>query len=750
MIETSDFVIQESDFDPDFFNGMQPVQQRGRRKAVEMQRQYLPLICAFDIETSTLPKIKQAIMYHWQFQLDRFVTITGRTWDEFVDLIAKIIGAVGENTLIVYVHNLSYEFQFISDPEIYDFSSNEVFAMDERSILKCCIGRQIEFRCSYRLFNAGLGHVTKKEFNVKHKKLDGDEYDYNKIRYPWDPMTDQELQYCYNDVRGLVESVYAIMDFYHDSIYTIPLTSTGYPRRDCKKVLYGMHRAVKDMIPDYEIYKMLRKAFRGGDTHASRHWAGVILEDVHSADRSSSYSDVNVNCRYPVSSWHEVITENLTMDYVIDLIGRRGKACLMECEIDDLDLKDPDWPAPYLTIDKSEDIRWPEYEEDKRPCKDNGRILRAKHLKVYITDIDLRIILQTYTGHIEFKRCYFAAYGNLPRRFIEVINGYYRNKTSLKGLPDPDGSIGVMYRQSKAKNNGIYGMEATDPIKPPLVYDGTKIDMPLLTDDVVGELYNDYTKKAWIPYSWGVWTTALARYELFKGMQAIANDTTEDGRPGCWDIIYWDTDSLKYIGDHDEALRKLNLGYIKRSRSNKGFAMDPTGEEHFLGVFEKEKTYKRFLTWGAKKYAFQYSGNPIGKSKIFRKLRRPITINSIYKGRKCQFLSTYVTIAGVNKEIGAKELREKGGLEKLKVGFVFEKAGGTDSYYNDVVPEKYQYLNIDGHVLHITKNLAITPSTYKMKLGKDYPAILEDARFWRARLDDEVIYRYTKRRSVKS
>ena len=750
MVETSDFVIQESDFDPDFFKGMQPVPQRGRRKAVEMQRTYLPLICAFDIETTTLQDIKQAIMYHWQFQLDRYVTITGRTWEEFVDLIAKIIGAVGENTLVVYVHNLSYEFQFISDPEIYDFSSDEVFAMDERSILKCCIGRQIEFRCSYRLFNAGLGHVTRKEFGVKHKKLDGDDYDYNKIRFPWDPLTDQELEYCYNDVRGLVESVHAIMDFYHDSIYTIPLTSTGYPRRDCKKVLYGMHNAVKDMIPDYEVYKMLRKAFRGGDTHASRHWAGVILEDVHSADRSSSYPDVNVNCRYPVSSWHEVNPANLSMEYMIDLMGRRGKACLMECEIDDLDLKDPDWPAPYLTIDKSEDIVWPEYDEDKRPCKDNGRILRAKHVKVFITDIDLRIILQTYTGHITFKRCYYAAYGNLPRRFIEVINGYYRNKTSLKGLPDPDGSIGVMYRQSKAKNNGIYGMEATDPIKPPLVYNGTKIKMPELTDKVVGELYETYTAKAWIPYSWGVWTTALARYELFKGMQAIAEDTTEDGVPGCWEIIYWDTDSLKYVGDHDEALRKLNLKYIKRSRSNNGFASDPSGEEHFLGVFEKEKTYKRFITWGAKKYAFQYSGDPIGKSKIFRKLRRPMRIQSIYKGRKCQFLNTYVTIAGVNKEIGAVELREKGGLEKLKVGFVFEKAGGTDSYYNDVVPDKYQYLNIDGHVLHITKNLAITPSTYKMKLGKDYPAILEDARFWRARLDDEVIYRYTKRRSVKS
>lgn len=720
-IETSDFVISAADFDPDFFTGMQPVVQRGRKKSVEQRRKYLPLICAFDIETTTLQDKKQAFMYHWQFQLDRYVTITGRTWEEFVDLIAKIIGAVEDNTLVVYVHNLSYEFQFISDPEIYDFTADEVFAMDERSILKCSIGRQIEFRCSYRLFNAGLGHVTRKEFNVKHKKLDGDDYDYNKIRYPWSNLTDQELEYCYNDVRGLVEAVYALMDHYHDNIYTIPLTSTGYPRRDCKKVLYGMHAAVKDMIPNYEIYKMLRKAFRGGDTHASRHWAGVILSDVNSADRSSSYPDVNVNCRYPVSSWHEVDPANLSMDYIIDLIGRRGKACLMECEIFNLDLKDPDWPAPYLTIDKTEEIIWPSYLDDPRPCRDNGRILRADHVKIYITDIDLRIILQTYTGYIVFNKCYYAAYGNLPRRFIEVINGYYRAKTSLKGLPDPDGSIGVMYRQAKAKNNGIYGMEATDPIKPELIYDGVNVTMPLLDDATVGRLYEEYTKKAWIPYQWGVWTTALARYELFKGMQAIAKDTTEDGLPGSWDIIYWDTDSLKYVGNHDEALRKLNLSYIKRSRSNRGYAADPSGEEHFLGVFEKEDTYKRFITWGAKKYAYEYEdGIP------------------------------HVTIAGVNKSIGAEELREKGGLEVLKAGFVFEKAGGTESVYNDTIPDQCKDIEIDGHKLHITKNIALLPSTYRMGVTSDYAEILRDGRIWRAMLDDDAIYRYTKRRTVKS
>ena len=202
---------------------------------------------------------------------------------------------------------------------------------------------------------------------------------------------------------------------------------------------------------------------------------------------------------------------------------------------------------------------------------------------------------------------------------------------------------------------------------------------------------------------------------------ASSQDRTEDGLPGCWDIIYWDTDSLKYVGNHDEALRKLNLSYIKRSRSNKGYAADPSGEEHFLGVFEKEDTYKRFITWGAKKYAYEYDdGIP------------------------------HVTIAGVNKSIGAEELREKGGLEVLKAGFVFEKAGGTESIYNDTIPDQCKDIEIDGHKLHITKNIALLPSTYRMGVTSDYAEILRDGRIWRAMLDDDAIYRYTKRRTVKS
>lgn len=710
---TSDFTIKAPDFDPAFLSTMEPIHKKGRRKKSQKEVKYLPLVCAFDIETTTDRKIKQAWMYHWQFQLDRYVTITGRTWEEFTDFLAGLIGALDDKTLVVYVHNLSYEWQFISDPEIYDFSQEEIFAMDTRSILKARIGSSIEFRCSYRLFNQGLGFVTK-DYDVKHKKLDGDDYDYNRIRYPWTELTPLELEYCYNDVRGLVESVYALMEAYHDDLITIPLTSTGYPRRDCKKVLYKIRPAIMDQVPAYEIYKFLRLAFRGGDTHASRHWSGLILYNVFSDDRSSSYPAVNANNPYPMSTWHEVDPANLNEDYIVDLMTRRRKALLMKVTIYNLDLRDPDWPAPYLSIDKCHDILWPDRSVDKRPCRDNGRILRADRVTCYITDVDLKIILKEYTGYIDFERCFYARYGNLPRMFIDVINGYYTAKTKLKNVPGQD----INYLEAKKKNNGIYGMEATDPIKPTFDYDGTTITMPLLTDDVVGELYQKYQRTAWIPYSWGVWTTAWARYELHRGMWAIAEDP--DGG-GVMDLIYWDTDSLKHFNPHRKALDKLNKEYIRIAKSNGAYAADPSGEVHYMGVFEQEKTYSRFITYGAKKYAYEYAdGEP------------------------------HVTIAGVNKELGGEELKEKGGLRALKEGFTFRKAGGTESYYNDTVPPEYQMIRREGMPLHITKNIALLPSTYRLGITADYQEILEDGELWRKMLDDDVIYRYTKRRSVKS
>ena len=79
--------------------------------------EYYNVPAAFDIETSSFyqDENKHACMYVWQFGILNWVTY-GRTWEEFIELLSTVIYVLrlSENRkLIVYVHNLAYEFQFM-------------------------------------------------------------------------------------------------------------------------------------------------------------------------------------------------------------------------------------------------------------------------------------------------------------------------------------------------------------------------------------------------------------------------------------------------------------------------------------------------------------------------------------------------------------------------------------------------------------------------------------------------------------
>ena len=58
----------------------------------------------------------------------------GRTWKELRDFMSRLLEVVGDETLVVLVHNLSYEFQFLRT--IYDFQPDEVFALAKRKVAK--------------------------------------------------------------------------------------------------------------------------------------------------------------------------------------------------------------------------------------------------------------------------------------------------------------------------------------------------------------------------------------------------------------------------------------------------------------------------------------------------------------------------------------------------------------------------------------------------------------------------------------
>lgn len=285
--------IDVAEFDAGIFHKYAVMKRRKSKKRKVDKLDVLDCICAFDIETTNIPEIEQAVMYIWQFQIDTELTVFGRTWEEFIDMLKKIIKALPERCqLVVYIHNASFEFSFIKG--VYDFSPDEVFATQRRKVLYFWMFDRFEFRCSYRMSNLNLRDFTRK-YKVKHIKLN--DFDYDVKRFWFSPLTVEELRYCQNDVLGLVEAVRAVLIDENETLLSVPLTSTGFIRKQLKKIVFDNlgYNYAKPFFPSPDLYRLMRLAFRGGDTHCNRWYVDDIIEDVYSVDRSSSYPDVLCN-----------------------------------------------------------------------------------------------------------------------------------------------------------------------------------------------------------------------------------------------------------------------------------------------------------------------------------------------------------------------------------------------------------------------------------------------------------------------
>ena len=700
----------------------------GKKKRPE----YKAVVCAFDIETTALPRLKQSFMYIWQLQIGFDITIVGRTWDDFLQVLGMISECIKERKLITYVHNLSYEFQFLSG--IWHFEPEDVFCTEPRSILYATMG-PFEFRCSYRLANMSLDQFTR-NMKVAHRKLSGSKFDYSKKRYPWTRLSEYELNYATYDVIGLVEAVTQMMINEEDNLYSIPLTSTGFPRRDVKRSMKTYNwNTMQRQIPPFELQLLLKKAFRGGNTHADRHFIGQIIHDVWSWDMASAYPAALICREFPTGRWYEVPGERLTLDYLSDLINRRHKAVLLQIAVTDIHLRDTRWPVPYLALDKCDHVLLYTKEElvrgrmkDLKASADNGRILAAKYLETVITDVDLKIILDEYEwpeGQLEIKSCWFSTYGPLPGQFREVVSNYYQKKTTLKGVHGQE----FVYDASKRKLNAIYGGTVMDPIQSRYLYndnydrsDPDAIPYQLDEHETIRQIYERVTRYPYQSYAWGVWVTAYCRQRLEDGIRCVyeqgQKEKKETGRIKTH-FVYCDTDSIKYVGNVD--VESLNKPYIESAIKNKAFATDPKGKVHYLGVYECEGKYPEFITWGAKKYCY--------RDEQSEQLQTVLGTGDTW----------HITIAGVNKKEGAKELERAGGINCLlpdpwgRPRFTFHESGGVEAVYNDDPP--VSGIQIGKHWLPITRNVYLQPHAYTLSVTDDFSYIINHPDIWRDLLD---------------
>ena len=121
---------------------------------------------------------------------------------------------------------------------------------------------------------------------------------------------------------------------------------------------------------------------------------------------------------------------------------------------------------------------------------------------------------------------------------------------------------------------------------------------------------NKYNYNQFLLYSWGVWVTSWARYELFDGIKNINED-----------VIYSDTDSIKFLNfeQHKEYINDYNKRVAKELKQccdfyNIDFELtqpEKGGKKYPLGVWDIEKSYSKFKTLGAKRYCYQYADGSV-------------------------------------------------------------------------------------------------------------------------------------------
>ena len=637
---------------------------------------YYDLVATFDIETTTIKDNDPpySFMYQWQFCIES-VVFMGRTWKDFQQLLSilsheldlQIVGSEEGQTgkaLVVYVHNLAYEFQFMRYylPELI----SPLFTDKYRPLIVPTVSG-IVFRCSSRLFNKTLEKVTK---GFPHEKLAGD-LDYDIIRTPVTKLSDIELAYCYNDVRGLAEAIRDRLNHdRHYNIANIPLTSTGYVRKDCQRAVNSNPENRKIFLKTKltaPVYSLCRDAFRGGNTHANAIFTGEHLHHVASQDIASSYPAQILLRTFPVGRWKKIPPKEVLL-YFQDLI--KTHCILMRVCFFNIKYIRPDNVSP-LSISKCIIDRSGHWKED------NGRIYSADKLETCCTEIDLYTILKSYKyDSVKIIEAYSSARGMLCDELRQVCFDYYQKKTLLKHSTDPDDIYN--YNRAKELLNSTYGM---------MVQRLDRTDFKLINNQYeptykpLQEQIDSFyaSRSSFLNYSHGIYVTAWSRYLLDSALQIVKDD-----------FVYCDTDSCKYLHPekYEQAFNDLNKDLQKLAEKHNAVAYDINNNPVYIGTFDFEGIYTDFQTLGAKKYLYSYDN--------------------------CKTI--HATISGVNKQVGQNFFTSHG-FEAFKDGQVLAESGKLTAYYNDEAPHT---ITIQGTKIDTAASVALIDSSYTINVKGEY------------------------------
>lgn len=673
-------------------------------------KKYFNVESAFDIETSSVMlenEQKFAFMYEWTFGIkDKNFICYGRTWEEFKDLCRQLQEYFlldSEHILVVYVHNLSYEFQFMRKY----FNWLDVFAVDERKPVKALCSYGIEFRDSYILSGYSLEKLAENLVSHNIKKLVGD-LDYNLTRTYITELTENELAYCNNDVEIVLAYINEQIEQY-GNITKIPMTNTGRVRNFVKDKCYfteknhrksskGKYQRYKELMNELTLttgeYTMLKRCFMGGFTHASMLYSGKLLHDVASIDFTSSYPYVMLSEKFPMSKPEKV---NPTKEHFLKWVNDDNVGLMFVVRFKGLQSKLSF--ETYLSESKCDVL--------ENPIINNGRVFKADTVQTTITDIDFKILYKCYTwDSIEIANVHKFYMQYLPKPILLAIVELYEKKTTLKDVSGKE----VEYLVNKGMLNSVYGMCVTDIVRDNISYEDDwqleKYTIEMMNEQI--EKYNSSSNR-FLYYPWGVWVTAYARKNLWNGILEIGID-----------YVYSDTDSVKFLNyeKHKEYINRYNLDVERKLKKMCKFRqieferLKPKtikGVEKMIGVWDFEGIYTHFKTLGAKRY--------LVRSKKDEKL--------------------HLTVAGLSKQNGVEYMLRicNNDYEKVFANFnddlyIPENETGKHTHTYIDSPITSMITDYQNNVVEVTalSGVHLSPCEFTLSISQQYSKFLHDLR----------------------
>lgn len=676
----------------------------------ETVKRYFNIECAFDIETSSVMldgEQKFAFMYEWTFGIkDKNFICYGRTWEEFKDLCGQLQEYFlldSEHILVVYVHNLSYEFQFMRKY----FNWLNVFAIDDRKPIKALCSYGIEFRDSYILSGYSLEKLAENLVTHKVKKLVGD-LDYNLTRTPATELTENELAYCHNDVEIVLAYINEQIEQY-GNITKIPMTNTGKVRQFVKEKCYftnkshkksskGKYQRYRELMQELNLnteeYLMLKRCFMGGFTHASMLYSGELLTNVSSIDFTSSYPYVMLSEKFPMS---KPIKVKPTKEDFLQWVNSDDVGLMFVARFKGLHSKLSF--ETYLSESKCSVL--------ENPIINNGRVFKADVVETTITDIDFKIMYQCYTWEsIEIANVYKFYMQYLPKSILLAIIELYEKKTTLKDVSGKE----VEYLLSKGMLNSVYGMCVTDIVRDVINYDDDW-NIEKYTVEMMSEQIGKYNESSnrFLYYPWGVWVTAYARKNLWNGIIEMGTD-----------YVYSDTDSVKFLNyeKHVDYITRYNADVERKLKMMCEFRQieferlkpkNIKGVEKMIGVWDYEGTYTHFKTLGAKRYL----------------------VRSQKDGK------LHLTVAGLSKQNGVEYMLRVCNNDYIKVFEAFnddlyipanETGKNTHTYIDTPITATItDYQNNTMEITALT-GVHLSPCEFTLSISKQYNKFLRDLR----------------------